>query len=169
MRADADAFFADGAIDGDDLMQRLPAVQGAVMEAMRLWPIAVAAMRTATRDFEFCGRQIREGEMLYVATTVPHFMETYYPEPSRFDIDRYEKPRSEHLRPGVYSPYGRGPHICLGKSLAEVLLVVTMARLCHRLNLSLDPPGYVLRTKTAPTPGPAMNFRVKVESHRHPA
>jgi cytochrome P450 len=169
MRADADAFFAGGVIDGDELMQRLPAVQGAVMETMRLWPIAVAAMRTATRDFEFCGHRIREGEMLYVATTVPHFMEAYYPEPESFDIDRYEKPRSEHLRPGVYSPYGRGPHICLGKSLAEVLLVVTMARLCHRLNLSLDPPDYVLRTKTAPTPGPAMSFRVKVESHRHAA
>jgi cytochrome P450 len=169
MRADADAVFASPVTDGDDLMRRVPAVQGAVMETMRLWPIAVAAMRTATRDFAFCGHQIRQDEMLYVATTVPHFMEAYYPEPMRFDIDRYEKPRAEHLRPGVYSPYGRGPHVCLGKSLAEVLLVVTMARLCHRLNLSLDPPAYVLRTKTAPTPGPAMSFRVKVESHRHPA
>jgi cytochrome P450 len=167
MRADADAFFAKGALDEDNLFQRLPAVQGAVMESMRLWPIAVAAMRTATRDFEFCGHLIREGERLYVATTVPHFMKEYYPDPERFDIDRYEKPRAEHLRPGVYSPWGRGPHVCLGKSLAEVLLVLTMARLCHRLNLSLDPPDYVLKTKTAPTPGPAMSFRVKVDSLRN--
>jgi cytochrome P450 len=167
IQKEVDTLFAGGTIEEDDLMRRIPSVQGAVMETMRLWPIAVAAMRTATRDFEFCGHQIHANEMLYVATTAPHFMEEYYPDPDKFDIDRYEKPRSEHMRPGVYSPYGRGPHTSLGKSLAEVLMVLTMARLCYKANLSLDPPDYILRTKTAPTPGPAMTFTVKVVSYRH--
>jgi hypothetical protein len=33
--------------------------------------------------------------------------------------------------------------------------------------MSLDPPGYVLKTKTAPTPGPAMSFAVKINGYRH--
>ena len=65
------------------------------------------------------------------ATSVPHFMEEYFPNPDVFDIDRYEKPRAEHLKPGVYSPYGRGPHTCLGKSLAEVQMAISMARLFY--------------------------------------
>ena len=167
VQKEADALFAKGPIDEAEMMRSLPSVEGAVMETMRLYPIAVAQMRTATKDFEFEGFQIRGGEMLYVATSVPHFMEEYYPNPTQFDIDRYQKPRAEHLQPGVYSPYGRGPHTCLGKSLAEVQLVLTMARLFHKLDLSLDPPGYVLKTKTAPTPGPAMDFKVKVNGYRH--
>ncbi|GAA1499354.1 cytochrome P450 [Dactylosporangium maewongense] len=166
VQAEADALFAGGPITDDDL-RKIPSIRYALMETMRLYPIAVALNRTATRDFEFAGYTIKEGEMVYVGTTVPHFMEEYYPSPETFDIGRYEKPRSEHLRPGAYSPYGRGPHTCLGKSFADVQMALSMARLFHRLDLALDPPGYTLVTKTAPTPGPAMNFKVKVRGYRH--
>jgi cytochrome P450 len=94
-------------------------------------------------------------------------MEEFYPNPQKFDIDRYEKPRAEHLKPGAYSPYGRGPHTCLGKSLAEVQIALSMARLFYRLDLALEPADYTLKTKTAPTPGPAMDFKVRVKGYRH--
>jgi cytochrome P450 len=166
VRNEADALFAQGSIDEAD-MKRAPSIEGAVMETMRLYPIAVAQMRTATRDFEFAGHQVRENELLFVATSVPHFMEEYFPEPEKFDIDRYQKPRAEHLQSGVYSPYGRGPHTCLGKSLAEVQMTLTLARLFHQLDLGLESPGYVLQRKTLPTPGPSMKFKVRVNKRRH--
>jgi hypothetical protein len=90
------------------------------------------------KDFVFEGHQIYEGEMIYVGTSVPHFMEEYWPNAKTFDIDRYRKPRAEHLQSGVYSPYGRGPHTCLGKSLAEVQMALTMARVFHKLDLELN-------------------------------
>src|SRR3546814_15491527 len=77
------------------------------------------------------------------------------------------KPRAEHMQPGVYSPYGRGPHTCLGKSLAEIQIALSMARLFYKLDLELESPNYVLKTKTAPTPGPAMDFKLRVEGLRH--
>jgi cytochrome P450 len=166
VRNEADALFAQGSIDEAD-MKRAPSIEGAVMETMRLYPIAVAQMRTATRDFEFAGHQVRENELLFVATSVPHFMEEYFPQPEKFDIDRYQKPRAEHLQSGVYSPYGRGPHTCLGKSLAEVQMTLTLARLFHQLDLGLESPGYVLQRKTLPTPGPSMKFKVRVNKRRH--
>ena len=164
---EVDALFADGDIQEEDLLKRIPSLQGAIMETMRLYPIAVAQMRTATRDFVFEGHQIREGELLYVATSVPHFMHEYFPEPEKFDIDRYAKPRAEHMQSGAYSPYGRGPHTCLGKSLAEVQIALSMARLFYKLDMALEPADYTLKTKTAPTPGPAMDFKVRVKGYRH--
>jgi cytochrome P450 len=166
VRSEADALFAKGSIDEADL-KRVPAIEGAIMETMRLYPIAVAQMRTATRDFEFAGHRIREGELLYVATSVPHFMAEYFPNPQVFDIDRYQKPRAEHLKPGVYSPYGRGPHVCLGKTLAEDQMTLTVARLFYLLDLRLEPPDYELQRKTLPTPGPSMKFKVRVQARRH--
>ncbi|MGB0213198.1 cytochrome P450 [Algiphilus sp.] len=164
---EVDALFADGEIDESTFFSQIPTLQGAIMEAMRLYPIAVAQMRTANKDFVFQGFQVREGEMIYMGTSVPHFMEEYYPEPTKFDVDRYAKPRAEHMQSGAYSPYGRGPHTCLGKSLAEVQLALSMARLFHKLDLELDPPDYDLKTKTAPTPGPATSFQVKVKGYRN--
>ncbi len=164
---EVDAFFADLPIDEDQVFRKLPVMNGAIMESLRLYPIAVAQMRTATRDFVFCGHQIHKDELLFVGTSVPHFMEENFPEPMKFDVDRYDRPRSEHLKSGVYSPYGRGPHTCLGKSLAEVQMLLTMARIFYKLDLALERPDYVLKTKTAPTPGPSMSFKVRVNGFRH--
>ncbi|QHS10207.1 cytochrome P450 [Sinimarinibacterium sp. NLF-5-8] len=164
---EVDALFARGPIDEATFMKDIPCLNGAIMEAMRLYPIAVAQMRTATRDFVFKGHQIYEGEMIYIGTSVPHFMEEFWPNPTAFDIDRYQKPRAEHMQSGAYSPYGRGPHTCLGKSLAEVLMAAMMARFFHQLDLELESPDYVLKTKTAPTPGPADSFKVRVKGRRH--
>ncbi|MDP3859057.1 MAG: cytochrome P450 [Stagnimonas sp.] len=165
--AEVDALFDAGEVDEDGLMKKLPSLQGAIMETMRLYPIAVAQMRTANKDFVFDGHQIKEGEMIYIGTSVTHFMDEFYPDAKKFDIDRYAKPRAEHLKPGAYSPYGRGPHTCLGKSLAEVQIALSMARLFYKLDMELETPNYELKTKTAPTPGPAMDFKVRIKGVRH--
>ena len=167
VQQEVDGLFAKGPVSEEEFMKSLPALNGAIMEAMRLYPIAVAQIRTANKDFVFAGHQIKEGELIYLGTSVPHFMEEFYPEPERFDIDRYQKPRAEHMQVGTYSPYGRGHHTCLGKSLAEVLLAITMAQVFYKLDLELESPGYELKTKTAPTPGPAMSFKVRVKGYRH--
>ncbi|HEU0198210.1 MAG TPA: cytochrome P450 [Nevskiaceae bacterium] len=164
---EVDAVFAAGELDEASFMKSIPSLNGAIMETMRLYPIAVAQMRTANKDFTFHGHAIKEGELLYIGTSVPHFMQEFYPDPMKFDIDRYAKPRAEHLQQGAYSPYGRGPHTCLGKSLAEIQIALSMARLFYRLDLTLDPADYVLKTKTAPTPGPSMSFKVRVKGLRH--
>jgi cytochrome P450 len=167
VQEEVDALFARGPVNEEEFMKALPVLNGAIMESMRLYPIAVAQIRTANKDFVFGGCQIKEGQMIYLGTSVPHFQEEFYPEPMKFDVDRYTRPRAEHMQVGAYSPYGRGHHTCLGKSLAEVLLAITMAQIFYKLDLELDPPGYVLKTKTAPTPGPAMSFKVKVKGYRH--
>lgn len=57
--------------------------------------------------------------------------------------------------------------VSCGKSLAEIQLALSMARLFYKYDLELDPPDYQLMAKVAPTPGPAMSFRVKVRGLRH--
>jgi cytochrome P450 len=164
---EVDTLFAGGGpIEEADLVKRIPSLHGAILETLRMYPIAVAQLRTANKDFTFCGHSIREGQMLFMGTSVPHFMEEYFPSPRTFDIDRYKKGREEHLKSGVFNPFGRGPHTCLGKGLAEVQIALTMARLFHRLDLELVPKSYVLKTKSAPTPGPAMDFKVRVVGRR---
>jgi len=166
IHTEVDALFANGPIE-ESAVKNLPVLNGAIMETMRLVPIAVAQMRTATREFVFEGCPIKADEMLYMATAVPHFMSEFFPEPDKFDVDRYGKERAEHMKSGAYSPYGRGPHTCLGKSLAEVQMILSMARVFYRLDLELESPDYVLKTKTAPTPGPHPSFKVRVKGYRH--
>ncbi|NNC39038.1 MAG: cytochrome P450 [Hyphomonadaceae bacterium] len=168
VQAEADELYKKNTVTEMDI-RGLDYIQGCLKEAMRLWPIAVAQMRTTNHDLEFEGHIIPKDELIFIGTSVPHFMEEYFPNPEKFDPERFNEERREHMKPGVYAPFGRGPHSCLGQNLAEVLMGVIMARLFHRLDLSLDPPDYVLKTKSAPTPGPAMSFAVKVKGERYPA
>lgn len=168
VQAEADALFENESITEDDV-RGLDYINACVKESMRLWPIAVAGMRVANEEFEWEGFTIPEDELLFIGLTVPHHMEEYFPEPEKFDPYRFYPDRKEHMKPGAYSPFSRGTHTCLGQQLAEVQMGLTMARLFHRFNLELQSPNYVLKTKSAPTPGPSMDFRVKVVSERRPA
>ena len=145
---------------------RLDVTHRVALETLRLYPIAPAITRTVTNAFDFGGYTIPAGERVIVATTVPHHLPECYPEPARFDIDRYLPARREHRRPGVFAPFGVGAHVCFGAGFAEVSVAATMATIVREVDLVLDPPGYRLRIEPVPTPHPDARFRFRVAARR---
>ena len=166
LQEEVDRIFAAGTPTPQTLKRDMPILYGALMETLRMYPIAVAAMRNATQDFVFQGHRVYAGEPLYMATAVSHFLPEFYPDPYTFDIERYQRPRAEHRQPGAYAPFGLGPHTCLGAGMAEVLMMLGMGRLFHQLDLVLSPPDYKLKLDVAPTPGPELKFKVLVKGRR---
>ena len=165
VRREADRLFAGGepTLEG---LREMDATHRAAMETMRLWPIAPLLFRTVTNAFDFGGHRIPAGEHVIIATTVPHYLPECFPEPYRFDIDRYTPERAEHRRPETYAPFGLGTHRCLGAGFAEVQMTTTMATLFRDLDLSLSPPGYTLKTTQVPLPSPRDSFKVRVKRRR---
>lgn len=147
--------FSQGPVPGWDAFKDMTALRGAMMETLRMYPVAYLASRHVAKTFEFAGHTIREGEHLFVATAVPHFLDEYYPNPHTFDIDRYGADRREHAQPGAFAPFGTGVHSCLGARFAQSQMMVTLATLLHVLDLSLDPLDYQLRVKSNPVTMPA--------------
>ena len=165
MRAEADASFAQGTLTAE-AARRLDVTHRVALETLRMYPIAPAITRTVSNTFEFAGYTIPAGETVIVATTVPHHLPQYFPEPERFDIERYAPERREHRQPGVFVPFGAGPHVCLGAGFAEVAIAATMATIVREVELALDPPDYVLKISPVPTPSPDDRFRFRVARRR---
>ncbi|MEZ4669749.1 MAG: cytochrome P450 [Anaerolineae bacterium] len=137
-------------------------LHAAAMESMRLHPVASLIPRVAVRDFEFHGHQILKGEGLMLALSVPLMMEQYFPNPERFDLDRFLEPRNEHKQhKGVYMPFGAGSHVCLGAGIAEVQMAVTVATLLQAGEMVLDPPNYRLKPFVEREMAPDSNFYLK--------
>ncbi len=158
--AEADALFAGG-IPTMGALRELDVIHRAAMETMRLHPLSPALTpRRVCNPFEFAGYQIPAGEEVLLAYTMPLLMPEYFPDPQRFDIDRYTPERAEHRQAGVYVPFGVGTHSCLGGRLAEALIALNMAIIFREAEFSLDPPDCKLKTRQKLTLQPSFKFRV---------
>jgi cytochrome P450 len=162
---EVDTVFVQGPLTWD-LLKNMTALQGAAMETLRRYPVAGGHMAKVAKPLTIAGYRLEPGENIYVAMTVPHFLPELYPDPQKFDIDRFHAPRNEHRQRGAYAPFGLGDHTCLGAGIAEIQLMVTIATIFHDYTLELDPPTYTLTIEHAPTPAPGKDFHVKVIAKR---
>jgi cytochrome P450 family 142 subfamily A polypeptide 1 len=97
---------------------------GAVEEMLR-WVSPIKNMaRTATRDVELAGAQIREGQELLLLYPSANRDEAVFENPDTFDITRSPNP---HLA------FGFGAHFCLGNQLARLELRVMVERVLARM------------------------------------
>jgi cytochrome P450 len=88
-------------------------IPGAVEESLRMFPAFAHFRRTATRDTELHGRQIKEGEKVVMWYVSSNRDEACHEDPDRFDVRRTE----EHQAFGA-----GGRHFCLGTALARLEL-----------------------------------------------
>ncbi len=160
-QAEADGLFAADEITAESI-QQMTTTQGVILEALRMWPIVPALSRTVTNSFDFAGCRIPAGTDLLIAIATPHYLPEFFPDPERFDIERYSPERRENVQPGVFAPFGLGHHSCLGQGFAQVQMVLTIATLLRRADITLDPPSYRLKISHAPVPSPDRNFKIQV-------
>ena len=167
-RSEADGLFAQGPPTPQGI-QELDIIKRTYMETLRLHSVIPLTIRTVTNSFTFAGCTVPAGRPVILPFTLPHHMAEYFPDPERFDIDRFAPPRNEHQQPGVYMPYGVGTHRCLGAQLAEFTTTTAMATLLHDVELALDPPDYVMterKIRRIPTRHPGKSFKFRLLRRR---
>lgn len=131
---------------------KLPFTKRVVEEALRLYPPAGFLTRTARRDDQISGHDIRAGATVIIPVYALHRHETLWDAPSAFDPDRFAPDRAEGRPRGAYLPFGDGPRICVGASLAMAEAVMILAALVQSLHFAL-PDGA--------TPRPVMWFTLR--------
>ena len=115
-------------------------IEGMVSEIIR-WQTPLAYMRrTATRDTELGGKQIKEGDKLAMWYLSGNRDAAAIPEPDRFIIDR-ERPR-QHLS------FGFGIHRCVGNRLAELQLKILWEEILRRFE-RIEVVGEPTRVRSA--------------------
>lgn len=165
VQAEADQLYANG-IPTAAALDSMTALHGTAMETLRYYPVAGVLPRTAEKDFAFEGHLIPKGVELLVAVMVSHFLPKFFPEPEKFDIDRYHEPLNQHRKPGAFAPFGMGAHTCLGSGLAEVQIMLLLSRLLNRVDFELAAPDYQPKIANNPTLTPGYAFTVRVKGLR---
>ena len=136
---EVDAVLGDRAPTADDLAS-LPYTKQVVDETLRVSPAAWQTMRHAVERDVIGGYEVPAGASVYINLLTLHRHRDYWPDPARFDPDRFAPAVSAERPRNAYIPFGIGPRACLGKLFALTELQIVLAMVMQRFDL-LIPPG----------------------------
>ena len=111
----------------------------AVEEMLRWVSPVMAFRRTAQRDLEIRGQEVKEGDRVVIWYASANRDEEVFLEADRFDVGR---------QPNDHLGFGIGPHFCLGAHLARLEIRIMFEELLRRLpDIELDGPVARLSSK----------------------
>ena len=168
IQQEADALFDNSDPDSKDFTpSAIDVTHRFLMECLRMYPIVPMSMRSVMNSCVVEDHELPVGTRLFIAQSASHYMEDVFPEPFKFDIERYRAPRNEHHSPG-YAPYGLGTHTCLGFRWMELQLAVSVLMVAHYFKIEVFPENYKLRFNPLPSMKPSKKLKFRVaEKRRH--
>ncbi|MGA9279625.1 cytochrome P450 [Ilumatobacter sp.] len=111
----------------------------AIEEIMRTSAVTMHFRRTATRDVEMRGKQIKEGDRVVMWFNSANHDADQFEHPFRFDLAR---------TPNEHMTFGRsGPHFCLGAWLARMEVRLVFEELFKRID-HFEPVGPIDRLRS---------------------
>ncbi|WP_406280421.1 cytochrome P450 [Embleya sp. NBC_00896] len=111
----------------------------AVQEILRYTSPAMHVLRTAARDTELAGHEVRSGDPVALWLPAGNRDEAVFTDPERFDVTRDPNP---HLA------FATGTHFCLGAALATTELTVMFDEIVRRV-ATAEPAGPVRRMRSS--------------------
>ena len=137
IRAEAEVVLGERNPEVEDL-KRFEYTNRAIKECMRLFPPAWVFGRNAVEDGLIGGYRIPKGSLVMSSPYLVHRDPRFWPEPERFDPDRF-LPDAEASRPKfAYIPFGGGQRLCIGTAMANMEMVIMLVMVLRRFDLSLD-------------------------------
>jgi cytochrome P450 len=111
-------------------------------ETLRLYPPSWAIPRQAIHDCEIGGYFVPSGTSVSICQWVMHRDPRFFDNPDQFQPERWETDLEKSLPPFVYFPFGGGPRLCIGHSLAMTEMILILAMLIRNFDFELqtDPP-----------------------------
>jgi cytochrome P450 len=131
-------------------------------ESMRLYPPAWIIGRRALGDYQINGYAVPARSILLMSQYVTHHDPRYFPDPYRFDPERWT-PQARESRPKFsYFPFGGGPRLCIGESFAWMEGSLVLATLAQRYKMRLA-PGLPVEIQPLVTLRPKHGMRMILE------
>lgn len=118
-----------------DTLSKLKYLDQVVSESLRKWTPLAITDRKCIKDYTYDDGELKfvieKGISVNIPINALHYDPKYFPEPHKFNPDRFSDENKGKIIPGTYIPFGIGPRNCIGKKL---LYTIYLNNRHHRLS-----------------------------------
>ncbi|KAF2898215.1 hypothetical protein ILUMI_07962 [Ignelater luminosus] len=148
----------DQQITYDSLME-MKYMNQVIDEALRKYPPAFIIPRICVEDYQVPDTDvtIEKGTRVIIPALAIHRDPEFYPDPEKFDPERFSDENKRNIKPFTYVPFGEGPRMCIalrfGLMQTKLGLTVLLKNFKFTLNsrtkvpLVLNPYNIILQAK----------------------
>ncbi|KAK7789224.1 hypothetical protein R5R35_007049 [Gryllus longicercus] len=138
-----------------EAIRKMEYLDNVVNESLRKYPPLPVLMRVCTKTFTEpeTGALIEKGTPVQIPVYALHHDPEFYPDPARFDPDRFTEEQKAKRPNFVFLPFGEGPRVCIGLRFGMLQAKLGLAALLSRFDLApsartptplpLDPRSFI--------------------------
>lgn len=108
-----------------------------------LFLVGFFLMRECTKECTIKGLKIPKGSFVGIPVFTIHRDPEFYPEPDKFDPERFSAKSKESRDPYTYLAFGQGPRNCIGMRFAQMEMKLVLVRLLKKYSFMLAPETQV--------------------------
>lgn len=123
----------NGAILYDDILN-MRYLDQIVTEVLRKYPPGYVLNRICVKDYTIEAKNpnektvtIQKGCLIAIPAIAIHYHPKFFPNPEKFDPERFSDENKQKLCPGAFMPFGIGPRNCIG--ITKSFLFIIMKKL----------------------------------------
>lgn len=146
-------------------VERLSYTEQVICETLRLYSPIHSISRVALEDDTIGGYAIPSGATLYVSLYATHRLPKYWPDPHRFDPERFAPHHCADRPRFAFIPFAAGHRNCIGATMAMTELKLAVARIALRYELDVA-AGRRVKPAAGTTMHPRGGIRMRI---RHAA
>lgn len=131
-----DTWEEQGDIDFDTL-SKMPYLDAILNETLRLQNPAIFLTRTVCEDYELgnTGIKIKRGTVVVIPIYPMHYDPEWFPEPKKFNPERFLPENKNSIHPYTFLPFGEGPRNCIGMRYAIMVMKLCIVHMLRDVKL----------------------------------
>ena len=130
-------------------LEEMPYLEMILKETLRLYPPARSVSREVPETFEYKGLIFPKGMIISSAIFMIQRDPELWPEPDKFDPERFSKDNTAGRHVFSFFPFSAGPRICIGKNFFYLESKMLLVNVLRNLSFQVDETKPLTRITTA--------------------
>nr|CAD7414734.1 unnamed protein product [Timema cristinae] len=120
-------------------LRKLCYTEQCIKEALRLYPSVPIVARTLSEDVSMGKVTLPKGCQMIITPYATHRIPHIYPNPEKFDPDRFLPENMRGRHPYAYIPFSAGPRICIGYKFAMLEMKMLLGEILRKYHVTTIP------------------------------